>query len=261
MKNDSATDLNLGLASQTSSPQALNIGPDILSPGNATLPLAPYLFVSITGGPEWTLNRSRLHAFLRSIVGAIDGADADIGEWPAFAQNQNLMAGNLPFTSPTEWFRGNHRWITATWICDWEVHLHFGFVSVAGSQHSHLELAKASRHWLSKLSRKAKSWWRTPTVSGEAMIATYETGIRIVPRQSFSKTLIGKDSVTTAAAICVPSVGFLIKNYTPSDSWQAVGINSAWMLAIILATTTLIAAFRHFFALPRFSWSVALLQD
>ncbi|MEX3999682.1 hypothetical protein AB4Y38_12380 [Paraburkholderia sp. EG285A] len=205
------------------------------------------------------MNKERLHAFLKSIVGPKDAADEDVSKWPAFAQNQNLMAGNSPFTSPNAWFRGSHRWITATWINDWEVHLHFGFLNVPGRPHSHLELAKASKRWLPKLARKARSWWRMPTVAGEAMLATYETGIQIVPRQPFSKTLLGKDSVTTALGLCAPCVSYLVKNY--NGSLRALGIDAIWMLAIIIATTSLIATFRHFFALPRFSWSVALLQD
>ncbi|MCO4879934.1 hypothetical protein VOI32_18515 [Paraburkholderia caribensis] len=261
MKNSNATDLNLTLPNPVDPSHAADSGPDNLKFGEARLPLAPYLFVSITGGPEWALNKARLHAFLKSIVGANDAVDEDVSEWPIFAQNQNLMAGNSPFTNPTNWFRGSHRWITATWISNWEVHLHFGFSNVSGSALSHLELAKASKHWLPKLARKAKSWWRVPTVAGEAMIATYETGIQIVPRQPFLKTLLGKDSVTTAAAVCVPCVGYLIKNYHPDDSFGTLGIDAICMLALIIVTTSLIAAFRHFFALPRFSWSVALLQD
>lgn len=261
MNNTDETNSDVGLAGPAHSPQQAVGSPVNLSPGNATLPLAPYLFVSITGGPDWALNKDRLHAFLKSVVGANDRPDNDIGSWPAFAQAQNLMAGNSPFTSPTTWFCGGHRWITATWISNWEVHLHFGFLNLTGSTHSHLELAKSSKHWLPKLAQKSKLWWRTPIIAGEVMLSSYETGIQIAPRQSFSKTLLGKDSVTTAAAVCVPCVGYLIKNYPPNDSLQQLGVMALWLLAVIILTTSLIAAFRHFFALPRFSWSVALLQD
>ncbi|MDS0797370.1 hypothetical protein NUV26_34970 [Burkholderia pseudomultivorans] len=205
------------------------------------------------------MNKERLHAFLKSIVGPKDAADEDVSQWPAFARNQNLMAGNSPFTSPNAWFRGSHRWITATWITDWEVHLHFGFLNMPGRPHSHLELAKASKDWLPKLARKARSWWRKPTVAGEAMLATYETGIQIVSRQPFSKTLLSKESATAAVGLLAPCAGFLIKRY--NGSLRALGIDVISMLATIIVTAFLIAASRHFFALPRFSWSVALLQD
>lgn len=236
---------------------------EFLNPGTVTLPLAPYLFVSITGSPDWELNREGLHKYLKTVASGKNTAERSEAEWLVFAQENHLMAADFPLTRPDLWFRGGKRWITVTWKSDWEVHLHFGFVNTPGEKHTHIQLAIDTKHWLSKLAGKAKRWWQmsTPTVAGEARIASYDTGIQILPRQSFIKTLKSKDSATAAAGICVPCIGFLVKNYEPGGSLKLMGIYVLGAVVLLLASTAFTAVIRHFFALPRFSWAVAQLKD
>jgi len=237
-------------------------GPNLLRPGNVTLPLAPYLFVSVTGDPDWKIDRMRLHKYLASVASSQDPVAEKRDDWVGFAQKENLMAGDYPLTYPDEWFRGGKWWITASWKSNWEVHLHIGFVNTPGSPHSHIELAVQSGKWLSKLSSKARSWWKTPVVQGGAKIANYETGILLTPRQTFSKTFKSKETASTAVGVALSCLFFLGRHYHESRNLSyAFGIFIASSILIAAATIFVSALFRHFIALPRLKWSIAQLQD
>ena len=243
---------------------ALGIGPaqaPQLNLGTPTLPLAPYLLIVITTNADSKLNRTALHAYLQEIASGENSKEKTRQEWLDFAREQNLMAGNHPLTLPDTCFIGGKRWITARWHADWEVHIHFGFVNTPNEKHSHINLAVDSKKWLPKMATRASHWYLfKPHVTGDALIVSYDTGVRITPRQSFMTTLKSKETLTAVAAFALSGGTWFVKNMN-WNNLDEMYKNGAMGLGIIASFTLAHAAFKHFFTLPNFSWSVPELKD
>lgn len=262
---------NSGESDAISVPGALNVGVQnlgaqiLLNPAVTNVPLAPYLYISVIGkaGKGNELNRPRLDDYLRRIVGA--AVEAQSPTWEEFAADNYLMVGDQPITTPGIWFIGKMYWVTITWQSEYEAHIHFGFVyNNQNKKKTHLTLANHTKNWLSNISSYAKAkWWNIsgPTVEGEANIIGYDTGIKVKPRQTFVASLKSKDSAMTAAAVCVPCIGFLIKNYQPTGSFHPMVPHLVIAIGCLIGTTLLTTIIRHFFALPPFSWGVAELEE
>lgn len=238
-------------------PPATGVG---LKPGPSFLPIAPYLLITITGDIKWEMDKTRLHAYLRKMVGGKNAQEPSLSAWESFAQQNNLMAGEQPLTRPNVWYLGTTRWVTATWGSEWDVHVHFGFVDVPGMKHTPLKLLDDTSAWLRHLPSEAKQWWRVyrrkPRLTGEARLAGLETGIEITRRVSF-KDYVRTTVKSTAIGVAVP-VGLAMAKAAQlrPGSWKTLGFYGAGALTIAVATI-IILWIQHKFATSPYSWGVA----
>lgn len=229
--------------------------------GTPTLPMSPYLRIVIAGKPNWKLDREGLHAYMQGIASGADSREKSLEEWQAFAKEHNLMAGNHPLTVPDKCFIGPKRWITSRWHGDWEVHIHFGFVNNPNEKHSHISLAQDSKGWLPKIASKCKHMFLfKPHVTGEATIISYDTGLKVTPRQPFSSTLKSKETLAALGALVLSGGSWFLRNMN-LDDFNSLAMNAVIGLAVALGITFLYAVFKHLFALPRYSWSIPELKD
>ncbi|WP_139347014.1 hypothetical protein [Herbaspirillum sp. VT-16-41] len=97
-------------------------------------------------------------------------------------------------------------------------------------------------------------------MTGDALIVSYDTGVRITPRQSFMTTLKSKETLTAVAAFALSGGTWFVKNMN-WNNLDEMYKNGAMGLGIIASFTLAHAAFKHFFTLPNFSWSVPELKD
>ncbi|MFM0337977.1 hypothetical protein [Paraburkholderia fungorum] len=231
--------------------------------GGPVLALAPYLLITITGDTRWSLDKDRLHAYLKVIVGSKDVQEGKLSDWNQFAQNNHLIVAGYTLTEPTVWYRGTKRWVTATWNSEWDVHLHFGFVNLPG-KHTHLELLADTNNWLKHLSNKAKHWWRfyrgKPALAGEAVLAGLNTGIAIRQRLSFKDYILTRGKSTTIGVAAPVTLAMVKAALLKSGLATMIAFYAAGAVAIVSATL-FILYLQHVFATSPYSWGVAQFAD
>ncbi|MBN3858701.1 hypothetical protein G3N59_35455 [Paraburkholderia sp. Ac-20340] len=222
--------------------------------------IAPHLLITITGDIKWEMDRERLQAYLRKMVGGGNAQEPRLSDWGAFAQSNNLMAAGQPLTKPDVWYLGTTRWVTATWGSEWDVHVHFGFVDMPGMKRTHLKLLADTSTWLPHLPSNAKQWWRfyrqKPNLTGEARLAGLETGIEITRRVSF-KDYVRTTARSTAVGVAVP-VGLAMTKAAQLQpgAWKTLSFYVGGAITIA-AATFVILWIQHKFATSAYSWGVA----
>lgn len=232
--------------------------------GKPAFPRAPCIYINILLKPGTVFDSGGLSNYLEDVASDAGRGAQGVAEWELFARNENLMAGDSPFISPKEWYHGDRRWIAISKPSRWEIHLYVGLRSSVSNAQSLINLATETNKWLHEVPSKIRPFWRiftrAPEISGYAMVADYETGISIASRQSFLKTLAGKETAVMAVGLLLPCVGYLIKNYTNGDLLETL-----WQIALVagvaVLTLFLASVIRHFFTIPKFTWDVDKLRD
>jgi hypothetical protein len=216
---------------------------------------APFILVTLDAAPH----KLDLQALEKALVDftSVKPSVAK-GDWETFARAQQLMISDQPIlSSPHFWFLSSGRWfaVQLTEAQD-EAHVYFGLEAPKGapSRHTHIDIVKESRRWLTIVTKAATPlgrWCVTPAkFGGYASVGGTDSGIYLQQRQSFLRTLWDKE---TAGALSVLFLSFLTHTLKNSDfKLLTLTITAVGLVVLTLA----FAAIRHNFILDRFKWSV-----